>query len=100
VASGVEANLARHSPLIIRAEQSGEVEFVDSRQIIIKESPKKMKTYNLKQLVVSNKNVLNFSSPLVKRGEKVTVGQIIANGNYALNNELALGQNLRVAYLC
>ena len=58
------------------------------------------KIYPLKQLVVSNKNILNFSTPTVKKGERVEKGQIIANGSYTKNNELALGYNLRVAYCC
>ena len=100
VASGVEANLGENTPLTIRAEKKGQVDYVDGQKIIIKEGVRGKKTYNLKQLVVSNKNVLDFSSPLVKKGEKVVPGQIIANGNYTKNNELALGHNLRVAYCC
>jgi DNA-directed RNA polymerase subunit beta len=86
--------------LAIRVEKKGLVDYVDSQQIIIKESARGKKVYQLKQLVVSNKNTLNFSTPLVKKGDQVDKGQIIANGNYIRNGELALGQNLRVAYCC
>lgn len=100
VASGIEASLLNNSPLVVKVEEKGVVEYVDSRQIVIKEKNKEKKTYELEQLVVSNKNVLNFSLPLVKKGDKVESGQMIACGNYANNNELSLGYNLRVAYLC
>jgi len=100
VASGVEANLLNNSSLVVKAEEKGLVEYVDSQQIIIKESSKTKRTYELKQLVASNKNILNFSQPLVKKGEKVEKDQMLAHGNYANNGELALGYNLRVAYLC
>jgi len=100
VASGIEASLLNNSPLAVKAEEKGIVEYVDSQQIIIKEKNKEKKTYSLEQLVVSNKNILSFSLPLVKKGEQVEKGQMLACGNYANNGELSLGYNLRVAYLC
>ena len=92
--------MGENTPLVVRTEKEGQVDYVDGQKIVIREISQVKKTYNLKQLVVSNKNILDFSSPLVKRGEKVVPGQIIANGNYAKNNELTLGYNLRVAYCC
>jgi DNA-directed RNA polymerase subunit beta len=100
VASGIEASLLNNSPLAVKTEEKGTVEYVDSQQIIVKEKNKEKRTYHLEQLVVSNKNILNFSLPLVKKGEQVEKGQMIACGNYANNGELSLGHNLRVAYLC
>ncbi|KLL01819.1 MAG: DNA-directed RNA polymerase subunit beta [Mycoplasmataceae bacterium RC_NB112A] len=100
IATGIEKSLLDNSPLLIKAQAEGEVEYRDSQQIKIKEKKGTLKTYKLKQLVVSNKNVLNFSIPLVKKGEKVKVGQVIASGDYNQGGELALGYNLRAAYLC
>jgi DNA-directed RNA polymerase subunit beta len=99
IASGIEASLFQNSPLTIKAKEKGQVEYVDSKQIIIKEGKEK-RIYELKQLIVSNKNTLSFSFPSVKKGEKIEKDQIIACGSYSSNNELALGYNLRVAYLC
>ncbi|CAG8539999.1 8773_t:CDS:2 [Paraglomus brasilianum] len=93
VASGIEASLLNNSPLAVKAEEKGIVEYVDSQQIIIKEKNKEKKTYSLEQLVVSNKNILSFSLPLVKKGEQVEKGQMLACGNYANNGELSLGKN-------
>ncbi|CFW92830.1 DNA-directed RNA polymerase subunit beta [endosymbiont DhMRE of Dentiscutata heterogama] len=100
IASGIEANLLENSPLTVKAEEKGTVEYVDSQQIILKEKNKKKKIYPLEQLVVSSKNTLGFSLPLVKKGESVSKGQMLACGNQANNGELSLGYNLRVAYLC
>lgn len=100
VSSGIEYSLFKSSSSTVKAKAKGQVEYVDSQQIIVKESQKEARTYELKQLIVSNKNTLSFSSPLVKKGEKIEKGQIIACGSFAKNNELALGVNLRVAYFC
>ncbi|WNE41046.1 MAG: DNA-directed RNA polymerase subunit beta [Mycoplasmataceae bacterium] len=100
VASGIEQSLAKNCSLTVEAENDGEVIYVDSQKIVIKEKDGKEKTYNLKQLVVSNKNSLVFSFPLVKKGDKVKKGQIIVNDSHTKDEELALGYNLRVAYCC
>jgi DNA-directed RNA polymerase subunit beta len=100
VASGIEASLLKNSPLSINAEEKGQVKYVDSQKIIVKETNSKEKVYKLKQLVASNKNTLDLSLPLVKKGDKVEKGQIIACDKCFKNGELALGHNLRVAYLC
>ncbi|CAG8726793.1 24625_t:CDS:2, partial [Racocetra persica] len=98
IASGIEANLLENSPLTVKAEEKGVVEYVDSQQIILKKNKSK-KIYPLEQLVVSNKNTLGFSLPLVKKGESVSKGQILACGNQASNGELSLGYNLRDAII-
>jgi len=100
VASGIEASLLNNSPLVVKAEEKGTVEYVDSQQIIVKEKNKEKRTYQLEQLVVSNKNILNFSFPLVKKGDQVEKGQMLACGNHANNGELSLGYNLRVGFFC
>jgi len=100
VASGIEASLLKNSPLSINAEEKGQVKYVDSQKIIVKETNNKEKVYKLKQLVASNKNTLDSSLPLVKKGDKVEKGQTIACDKCFENRELALGYNLRVAYLC
>jgi DNA-directed RNA polymerase subunit beta len=100
VASGMEASLLENSSMVVKALEDGIVRYVDSRKIIVGNEKEEDRIYELKQLVVSNKNILNFSIPLVKKGEKVEKDQILSHGNYADSGELALGYNLRVAYLC
>jgi DNA-directed RNA polymerase subunit beta len=100
IASGIEQSLAKNCSLTVEAEKDGEVSYVDSKKIIIKEKGGEEREYDLKQMVVTNKNSLVFSFPLVKRGEKIKKGQIIANDSHTKDEELALGYNLRVAYCC
>lgn len=94
IATGIEENLSSFSSLTIKAEEKGKVEKIDSSKIIISG-----KVYKLRQISVTNKNTLVFSRVLVKKGEKVEKGQIIACGNETINNELSLGRNLNVAYM-
>jgi DNA-directed RNA polymerase subunit beta len=100
VSSGMEPTLLNNSALIIKSGVDGEVKYVDNNIIIITSDQGEEKVYKLRQLTISNKNVLNFTIPQVRKGERVTKDQIIAHGNYANDNELSLGYNLRVAYLC
>ena len=96
VSSGIEANLFENS-LIIKAKEEGQVDYADKQQIIIKESNNKKRIYKLRDY---KKEILSFSLPVVKKGEKVEKGQVISCSNYSDGNELSLGYNLRVAYLC
>jgi len=100
VISGMEENLLNNDYLTIKNSSSGIVEYVDSKKIIVKEKNKKEKEYSLKQFLISNKNLLFFSHPLVKKGEEVTSGQLLACGDYEDKQILSLGHNLRVAFLC
>jgi DNA-directed RNA polymerase beta subunit len=102
ISSGVEANVGVNTALVVRSKTKGVVAYADSQKIIIQEDEngKSQHTYLLKQLVASNKNVLDLSFPIVKKGDLIEENQIIANGSYTKNNELSLGYNLRVAYCC
>src|SRR4051812_28436210 len=108
VASGIENYLLNSASLTIKADSSGVVKYVDSEKIIIhpfdetnlqpkNNSPQE---YPINQFLVTNSNGLLTSTPLVKKGEKVKAGQIIACGNYHEQQELSLGHNLRVAFMC
>jgi len=95
VASGVESFLFNHDSLTIKAEKAGKVDYVDSEKIIIDKQE-----YPLTQFAVSNTNSLVTSKPLIKKGEKVAKGQAIAAGSYNDQQELSLGCNVRVAFMC
>lgn len=99
VATGTEASLLSNSALNVFSDTSGEVEYVDSRKIIVKEEDGNKKTYDIKQFVVSNKNNLFLSLPQVKKGDKVSNKQLLSYGNYGNKRELSLGYNLRVAFM-
>ena len=102
VASGVESYLLDSASLTVKANAAGTVQYVDSEKIIINHSSsgQKKKEYSINQFVVSNTNNLLTSVPVVKTGEQVQAGQIIACGSYQEQQELALGQNTRVAFMC
>jgi len=95
IASGIEHYLLDNSPLTIKTSLAGTVNYVDSEKIQIDQ-----REYQLKQFQVSNTNSLLTSIPTVEKGEIVQAGQIIACGSYQEQQELALGQNLRVAFMC
>jgi len=114
IASGVENYLLSNASLTVKAESAGVVKYVDSEKIIIhlpaeKNAQQKKKNaleiftekeYPINQFLVTNANGLLTSVPLVKKGERVEAGQIIACGNYHDQQELTLGHNLRVAFMC
>jgi DNA-directed RNA polymerase subunit beta len=95
IASGIEHYLLSNAPLTIKANSAGIVNYVDSEKIVINQQE-----YLIRQFQVSNTNSLLTLVPIVEKGETVQAEQIIACGNYQEEQELALGQNLRVAFMC
>ena len=110
VASGVENYLLNNASLTIKADSAGIVKYVDSEKIVIHSLAEEnilqakndslVQEYPINQFLVTNTNNLLISVALVKKGEKVKAGQVIACGNYHDQQELALGHNLRVAFMC
>jgi len=110
VASGIESYLLNNASLTVKADSPGIVKYVDSEKIIVQSltgenTPQKknsllVQEYPVNQFLITNTNNLLASVPLVKKGEEVKEGQIIACGNYHDQQELALGHNLRVAFMC
>lgn len=98
VSTGAEVTLRDNSSLTLKVEEDGFVTYVDSNRIEIKNSNNKIITYKLDK-IISNKYILNFRIPSVKKGDNVKKGDIIADGYYSKNGELSLGYNLRIAYL-
>ena len=101
ISTGTEVTLRENSFLAVKSEEDGIVEYVDNNRIVIRSQTDdgRRKIYELNQLLVTNKDILNFSFPLVKKGELVKKDQFIADGHYSKDGELSLGYNLRVAYM-
>jgi len=99
VGTGVEALAARASGHAILAEEDGEVTYVDADEITVIYKTGRKNTYNLGTFVRSNQGTCFHMRPTVARGEKVHKGQAIADGSAVESGELALGQNLLVAYM-
>lgn len=98
VGTGMEAKIAHDSGLAVIADADGIVKYVDSATIVIKEG-KENKTYNLQKFDRSNNGTCINQTPIVKVGQEIKAGQIIADGPAMRNGELALGQNILIAYM-
>lgn len=109
VGTGLEAAVARDSRVLITAEGDGVVEYVDANEIIIKYNrtdkerlvsfDDDTKTYKLTKFRKTNQNTCINLRPIVKKGDKVKPGQILCEGYATENGELALGRNLKVAFM-
>ena len=98
VGTGVEYIAARDSGSTIVSKADGVVEYADSLKIIVK-TAKGKDTYYLANYERSNAASCVNHSPLVKAGDKVHRGQVIADGPSTKNGELALGKNMTVAFM-
>ena len=109
VGTGLEAKVARDSRMLINAEGEGIVEYVDANKIIIKYDrsdseqlvsfESNLKTYHLTKFKRTNQGTCINLKPIVKVGARVVPGTILCDGYATDNGELALGQNLKVAFM-
>ena len=94
VATGMETEVARNSAMVVRARRAGKVTFVDATRIEIGSDH-----YDLKKYHGLNERTCQNQKPIVKIGDKVEKGQIIADGAATKNGELALGRNVLVGFM-
>ncbi len=99
VGTGVEHIAAASSGSCILAKADGVVDYADSKKIIIKLKSGSTDTYYLANFERSNASTCVNHRPLVKAGEKVHAGQVIADGPSCDHGELALGKNMTVAFM-
>jgi DNA-directed RNA polymerase beta subunit len=99
VGTGLELNAALNSSFTIKSYTEGIVSYVSSTKIIIKNLKNNYITYYLKKYNNSNQKIGIIQKPIVWLGEKIYLGQIIAEGPSVNDGELSLGQNLTVAYM-
>ncbi|MSR86620.1 DNA-directed RNA polymerase subunit beta [Candidatus Peribacteria bacterium] len=99
VGTGIEGLAARASGHALLAEEDGEVTAVDSREVSVVYSSGKKRTHKLHTFVRSNQGTCFHMRPRVLRGQKVRRGEPLADGASVEDGELALGQNLLVAYM-
>lgn len=104
VGTGVERLVARDSGTSVVANNDGIVEEVDASRIVVRRLAKggelgaNVDIYNLTKYQRTNQNTCFNQKPIVKKGDKVFKGDIIADGPSTELGELALGQNIRVAF--
>ena len=109
VGTGLERAVASDSRVLINAERAGNVEFVDANKIIINHNlmfeekllsfDEHKKTYNLIKFKKTNQGTCVNLRPIVKKGDTVIKGQVLCEGYATQNGELALGRNLKVAFM-
>ncbi len=106
VGTGMERNVARDSGVCVIAKRGGVIDRVDAGRIVIRVEEKEIKAeeagvdiYNLTKFTKSNQNTCINQKPLVKAGDKVSKGDVLADGSSIDMGELALGQNMRIAFM-
>ena len=106
VGTGIERTVATDSGTTVQAKRGGIVDYVDSQRIVIKVNDKEatqgevgVDIYNLTKYTRSNQNTNINQKPLVKIGNKIERGDIIADGASTDVGELALGQNMLVGFM-
>jgi len=99
IGTGLENQIATDSGISINAIKSGIVDFVSSKKIIILEDSGKKAEYKLQKYQRSNQETCINQKPIVWKGDKIESGQIIADGPGINGGELALGQNVLIAYM-
>ncbi len=109
VGTGLEPLVARDSRVLVNAEGEGVVEYVDANEIVIRYNrtdddrlisfDDDIKRYQLTKFRKTNQSTCINLKPIVKKGEKVTKGQVLCDGYATQNGELALGRNMKVAFM-
>lgn len=106
VGTGMERNVAADSGVCVVAERGGVIERVDAARIVVRVSDDEVEAgeagvdiYNLTKYTRSNQNTCINQRSIVRTGEKVSRGDILADGPSVDLGELALGQNMRIAFM-
>jgi DNA-directed RNA polymerase subunit beta len=109
VGTGLEGRVAKDSRTLINAEGDGVVEYVDANEIRIKYDRNELdrlisfdgdsRSYILTKFKKTNQSTTINLKPIVKKGERVEKGQVLCEGYATQDGELALGRNLKVAFM-
>ncbi|MDF1863915.1 MAG: DNA-directed RNA polymerase subunit beta [Saprospiraceae bacterium] len=109
VGTGLEGKVARDSRMLINAEGNGIVEYVDANEVVIRYDRTEeqqlvsfednRRTYRLTKFRRTNQGTCVNLKPIVRKGDRVEKGQILCDGYATQLGELALGQNLKVAFM-
>ena len=106
VGTGMERNVARDSGVCVVARRGGRIESVDAGRIVVRAADDEVTAgdagvdiYNLTKYTRSNQNTCINQRPIVKTGDAIERGDILADGPSVDLGELALGQNMRIAFM-
>ncbi len=95
VGTGMEQTVGKHSSMVLRAEKGGTVTYVDAKKIVIDKTDE----YDLLKFFGLNERTCLNQKPIVKMGEKVAKGQVIADGGGTKDGVLSLGRNVLVGFV-
>ncbi|MEK7511334.1 MAG: DNA-directed RNA polymerase subunit beta [Patescibacteria group bacterium] len=99
VATGIEEHAARNTGRLVVALESGDVTYADARKIIVTPAGGKPHEYKLQGLTQTNQNSAFSQRPIVATGDKVKKGDVLADASSSDQGQMALGQNVRVAFM-
>lgn len=99
VATGIETHVARDSGRLVYAKEPGEVVYVDARKIVMKNGKGERKEYPLINFLRTNDFSVFHHRPTVSVGDKVKKGALLADNSSSDKGQVALGQNVRVAFM-
>jgi len=109
VGTGLEGRVAKDSRTLINAEGNGVVEYVDATEIRIRYDRNELdrlisfdgdtKSYRLTKFKKTNQSTTMNLKPIVRKGQRVEKGEVLCEGYATQNGELALGRNLKVAFM-
>ena len=109
VGTGLEGRVARDSRSLFLAENDGVVEYVDAKKIVVKYDltedeqlvgfDEEIKTYNLTKFRRTNQDTCINIKPIVAKGQRLSKGDVLCEGYATQGGELALGRNLKVAFM-
>ncbi|MDR2269139.1 MAG: DNA-directed RNA polymerase subunit beta [Rickettsiales bacterium] len=104
VGTGIEREVARDSRTVKMAKNAGVVESVDANRIVVKKMNSRnvvsgVDIYNLEKFTRSNADTILHQRPLVKVGDRIAAGDVIADGSSTQGGSLALGKNILIAFV-
>ncbi|PCI19535.1 DNA-directed RNA polymerase subunit beta [Candidatus Wolfebacteria bacterium] len=99
VATGMEELASRYSGRLAIAEEAGTVTYVDAKKIVVKNNKGKSQTFELINYLRNNNFSVYHQRPIVNVGDKVSKGDILADTSSTDNGQIAIGKNLRVAFM-
>ena len=99
VATGIEATAGKFSGRLITAKEAGEVSAVDANKVVVKDSAGKTHTYPIVTFSRTNQFTVFHQRPTVLLGDKVKKGDLLADTSTSVNGDIAIGQNVLIAFL-
>jgi len=99
VGTGLESQVARDSGMVPITKVNGTISYVDANEIVVKDEDGNEHFHYLQKYQRSNQDTCLNQRPIVKIGDRVISGQVLADGSACEGGEIALGQNVLIAYM-